>query len=154
MILDRLNNAPLYYCLGQRFEAGFTFLMEHWDRLEEMESGIHEIDGRDVYLLLRRYHTVKLADAKLEAHRNYADIQILKKGRERFGYQPLSTVGKMLEDHPERDVSYFEGNPEFFTLRDDLFVIVLPEDAHCPDCALDDCPEPVLKAVLKVRVRD
>ncbi|HHY81182.1 MAG TPA: DUF386 domain-containing protein [Clostridiales bacterium] len=154
MIIDRLKNAHLYYCLGERFEKGLRFLQDNWNRIHEFENGIHEIDGRDVYLLMRRYETVKLMDAKTEAHKKYADIQILKEGRERFGYQPLSKAGKMLEDYPERDVSYYEANPEFLTLQDDLFVIVLPEDAHCPDCACNDVPEPVTKAVIKVRVTD
>lgn len=60
----------------------------------------------------------------------------------------------MLEDYPERDVSYFEAEPEFFTLKQDHFVIVLPEDAHCPDCAVNDQPQPVVKPVIKVRVND
>ncbi len=154
MIIDRLENAHLYYCLGKRFEIGLRFLQDNWDKIPGLENGVHEIDGRNVYLLMRRYDTVKRADAKTEAHKKYADIQILKKGRESFGYQTLSAVGNMLEDYPERDVSYFEAEPEFLTLQDDLFVIVLPEDAHCPDCALNDVPESVIKSVIKVRVND
>ena len=154
MIIDRLKNAPLYYFLGKHFEKGLRFLQEHWETMDGLESGIHEIDGREVYLLVRRYDTVTQKEAKTEAHRNYADIQMLKKGSERFGYAPLSSMGSMLEDYPERDVSYFEAEPEFFTLKDDLFVIVLPEDAHCPDCAVNDAPSPVLKAVVKVCVND
>ena len=154
MIIDRLKNAHLYYCLGKRFETGLRFLQDNWDTIPEFENGVHEIDDRDVYLFMRRYDTVKLADAKTEAHRKYADIQILKQGNEIFGYQTLSEVGKRIEDYPERDVSYFDAKPEFFTLKNDLFVIVLPEDAHCPDCALNDAPESVIKAVIKVRVND
>ena len=154
MIIDRLTNAHLYYCLGKRFETGLRFLQDNWDRISEFENGVLEIDGRDVYLFMRRYDTVKLADAKTEAHKKYADIQILKYGEERFGYQSLSEVGEMLEDYPERDVSYFAADPEFFTLKDDRFVIVLPEDAHCPDCAVNDLPQPVVKPVIKVRVVD
>ena len=154
MIIDRLKNAHLYYCLGKRFETGLRFLQDNWDILSEFENGVHEIDDRDVYLFMRRYDTVKLADAKTEAHRKYADIQILKQGNEIFGYQTLSEVGKRIEDYPERDVSYFDAKPEFFTLKNDLFVIVLPEDAHCPDCALNGVPESVIKAVIKVRVSD
>ena len=93
MIIDQLKNAHLYYCLGERFEAGLRFLQDNWDGILEFENGIHEIDGRDVYLFMRRYQTAKLSDAKTEAHKKYADIQILKVGKERFGYQPLSTVG-------------------------------------------------------------
>jgi YhcH/YjgK/YiaL family protein len=154
MIIDRLKNAHLYYCLGKRFETGLRFLQDNWDRIPEFENGVHEIDGSNVYLFMRRYDTVKLADSKTEAHKKYADIQILKIGKESFGYQTLSEVGKMLEEHPERDVSYFDAEPEFFTLKDDRFVIVLPEDAHCPDCALNDMPESVVKPVIKVRVND
>ena len=154
MIIDRLSNAHLYFGLGKRFETGLRFLQDNWDSITDYENGLHEIDGRNVYLFMRRYDTVKLAQAKTEAHKKYADIQILKKGKEIFGYQTLSTIGPMLEDYPERDVSYFEAEPEFFTLKDDLFVIVLPEDAHCPDCAFNDEPEAVIKSVIKVRVAD
>ena len=152
MIIDRLQNAHLYYGIGKRFETGLRFLQDNWDRLEEIETGIHEIEGRDVYLVMRRYETVKVANAKTEAHRKYADIQILKQGKEWFGYQTLTTLGEMVEDYPERDVSYFKAEPEFFTLKDDLFVLVLPQDAHCPDTAYQDEPKPVVKAVIKVLV--
>lgn len=76
MIIDRLENAHLYYCLGQRFETGLRFLQDNWDTIADFENGVLEIDGRDVFLVMRRYDTVKLADAKTEAHkkaRGYPD---------------------------------------------------------------------------------
>lgn len=154
MIIDRLKNAALYYGLGKRFETGLRFLLENIDGAESLENGISQIDGRDVYLLVRRYDTVKRAEAKTEAHVQYADIQMLKSGKERFGYAPLSDVGPLTEAHPERDVSFYEAEPEFFTLTGDRFVIAFPDDAHCPDCAVDDVPEGVQKLVVKVRVGD
>ncbi len=149
MIIDILKNAPLYYGLGKRFETGLKYLQEH--DIAKMETGRYPIDGDDVYLLVKRYDSFKLADCKLENHHLYADIQQVISGKEWFCYAPLEGL-KLVDPHPEKDVYYFQGACEPITLTGKLFALVLPDDAHMPERAIDEVPEPIVKAVLKVRL--
>ena len=149
MIIDHLKNAKLYYCLGPRFEKGLRFLQEN--DISAMETGKHPIDGDDVFLLVKRYDSFKYADCKLENHLLYADIQVAVSGKEYFCYAPLDNL-KMNDPHPENDVYYFEGACEPFTLTGDLFALVLPDDGHMPERAINEVREPVIKAVVKVKL--
>ncbi|MBQ3399693.1 MAG: YhcH/YjgK/YiaL family protein, partial [Synergistaceae bacterium] len=59
---------------------------------------------------------------------------------------------KVTEAHPERD-TYFYDEPETsgcVLLNQGDFIIVIPEEAHMPKCAVKD-PERVRKVVIKVK---
>jgi beta-galactosidase beta subunit len=59
---------------------------------------------------------------------------------------------KINEAKPENDVYYFDGPCEPITLTGDLFALVLPDDAHMPERAVNEVREPVVKAVIKVKL--
>lgn len=149
MIIDHLKNAHLYYGLGAKFETGLKYLQEN--DISKMETGKYLIDGDDVYILVKRYDSFPLAECKLENHHLYADIQMVVSGKEYFCYAPLDNL-KMIDPHPENDVYYFEGGCEPITLTGDLFALVLPDDGHMPERAIDEVREPIVKAVVKVRL--
>ena len=149
MIIDHLKNAHLYYCLGERFEKGLRYLRE--TDIAKMETGKHPIDGDDLFLVVKRYDSFPLADCKLENHHIYADIQHVVSGKEYFCYAPLTNL-VMNDPHPENDVYYFQGACEPFTLTGDLFALVLPDDAHMPERAINEVREPIVKAIVKVRL--
>lgn len=149
MIIDLLKNAHLYYCLGERYEKGLRFLQE--TDISKLETGKHPIDGDDVFLIVKRYDSFPLAECKLENHHVYADIQKVVSGKEYFCYAPLNKV-KEIDPHPENDVYYFSGPCEPITLTEDMFALVFPDDAHMPERAINEVREPIVKAVVKVRL--
>ena len=149
MIIDNLKNASIYYALGSRFQTALRYLQE--TDVTTMETGKYLIDGEDVFLLVKRYDTFPLAQCKLESHRKYADIQVVYSGKEFFCYAPLDGL-KLVEANPENDVYYYAGDCEPITLKGDLFALVLPGDAHMPERAVSEQREPVVKAVMKVRL--
>ena len=66
MIFDSLKNSALYYSLNPRLEKAFGFIAStDW---EKMEPGIHELDGKDIYVNVMDTELKKPADAKLEIH--------------------------------------------------------------------------------------
>ena len=66
MIFDSLKNSALYYSLNPRLEKAFGFIAStDWVK---MESGIHELDGKDIYVNVMDTELKKPADAKLEIH--------------------------------------------------------------------------------------
>lgn len=149
MIIDKLKNAHLYYNLGPRFEKGLHYLQE--TDLAAMEAGKHAIDGDDLFILIKHYNSFPLKECKLENHHNYADIQLVVRGKEYFCFAPLDDL-KLVESHDDKDVYYFEGACEPITLTGDLFALVLPDDAHMPERAINEVSEPIIKAVVKVRL--
>lgn len=81
MIFDSLKNSALYYSLNPRLEKAFGFIAStDWVK---MESGIHELDGKDIYVNVMDTELKKPADAKLEIHNAYLDIQVLGPRRAR-----------------------------------------------------------------------
>ena len=79
MIFDSLKNSALYYPVSPRLEKAFGFIAStDW---ETMEPGIHELDGKDIYVNVMEPELKKPADAKLEIHDAYIDIQVLIRGR-------------------------------------------------------------------------
>ena len=75
MIFDSLKNSALYYPVSPRLEKAFGFIAStDW---ETMEPGIHELDGKDIYVNVMEPELKKPADAKLEIHDAYIDIQVL-----------------------------------------------------------------------------
>ena len=97
MIFDSLKNSALYYSLNPRLEKAFGFIAStDWVK---MESGIHELDGKDIYVNVMDTELKKPADAKLEIHNAYLDIQVLVRGeRETFGWRtcrPEQTAGRV-----------------------------------------------------------
>lgn len=76
MILDRLENAPLYFPIHKNFQRAFEFIQEH--QKDGLPTGRYEI-GNGVYALVQKQPLLFLSQAKWEAHRNYIDIQFIKK---------------------------------------------------------------------------
>ena len=85
MVIDCIENAERYYGLGKRFRAALEWLAVA--NPDELISGERvEIDGDFVYATMFQVDTLPPDDCKLEAHRDYADIQYIAKGTEALGY--------------------------------------------------------------------
>lgn len=148
MIFDSLKNCALYYALNPRLEKAFDAITKtDW---EALEPGTHEIDGRDIYVNVMELELKKPAEAKLEVHNAYLDIQVLIRGeKEVFGWSERADVHKPLgEFDAEKDVQLFGDVPQtYYTLRPGQFTILMPEDAHAPMVG-EGC---VRKIIVKVR---
>lgn len=148
MVFDTLKNAPLYHGLGSRFKKALEWLCaaDH----AAMESGIRvDIDGDDIYATYFDIDTLPRDQSKLEAHRNYADIQCLLAGRELVGYAPIGTMPAISDYEP--DIQFFNGDWETLSLRPGSFYIVWPQDLHAPRVADGDISR-VRRMVVKVRL--
>ena len=85
MILDSLKNSALYENVNPRMKKAFALIAStDWTT---MEPGIHELDGKDIYVNVMERELKQKPDAKLEVHNEYIDIQVLISGREEsFGW--------------------------------------------------------------------
>ena len=133
MILDSLKNAALYYSISPRLKQAFELIAsKDW---MTMEPGIHELDGKDIFVNLMELQLKKKEDAKLEVHNEYIDIQVLLTGeKEAFGWSERQNLRQPQADfNPEKDIQFFDDVPQtYYELMPGQFCILLPEDGHAP----------------------
>jgi YhcH/YjgK/YiaL family protein len=148
IIIDELANARDYYRMHPAFEQAFAFLNQN--ALGELPSGRHEIDGERLFCMIAKDRGRTRAEAKLEAHRKYVDIQYIIAGTDEMGFKPTAECS--LPDtgyDAEKDIEFFKDEPQSWTkVPAGSFVIFLPADAHAPMVSSGE----IHKAVLKVAV--
>ncbi len=148
MVIDNLQNAAQYHSLGARFEKGLRWLADN--DIQGMAADRYAIDGDDVYVMVQEYDSKAKADGFWEAHRQYADIQLVVAGAEHMGYAPATSL-QAGEYDDSRDFLALDGDGTFIEMHAGTFMILWPQDAHMPQMAIDS-PSPVKKAVVKVRL--
>lgn len=149
MIIDKIENASLYYCLGERFQKAFEFIKNN--NLESFENGNYEIDGKNIFVSVQDYQTKNKDDAKFEAHKKYADIQLILKGEEQLGFGNLENFSEIDSYNEEKDIVFLNGTGSFAKASKDYFLIFMPQDAHMPCISIDKSAY-VKKAVVKVKI--
>ncbi|MEW6751963.1 MAG: YhcH/YjgK/YiaL family protein [Candidatus Latescibacterota bacterium] len=148
MIVDRLENAALYYGLSPRLERALRYL-QVMDPAT-VAPGRREIAGEQIFALVQEYDSKRPEQGIWEAHRRYLDVQYVIAGAERMGYAPVSSL-RTVEENPEKDFVKLEGEGSFVLLPAGSFAILMPQDAHMPGMAVDQ-PQRVKKVVVKVLV--
>ncbi|MDF7826214.1 YhcH/YjgK/YiaL family protein [Pontiellaceae bacterium B12227] len=146
MILDTLENAARYTGFKAGISEGFGFL-DH-PGVENLEPGRYEISGDRVFAIVEKNEGRNVEDGKLEAHRNYLDIQFIISGDESMGWSPLSDLASSSKGYDaERDLEFFDGAPQALVkVPPGSFTVFLPTDAHLPGIGTG----PIHKIVIKV----
>jgi len=133
MILDSLKNSALYENVNPRMKKAFELIAStDWTT---METGIHELDGKDIYVNVMERELKQKSDAKLEVHNEYIDIQVLVTGKEEaFGWSERKDLRMPQgEFNAEKDIQFFDDVPQtYYTLRPGQFTVLFPEDGHAP----------------------
>ena len=146
MIIDRIENIRKYAALGEHFRTAAEWLAGQ--ELSALVPGTIQVDGKQVFATLADNH-LSGDTQTYEAHRRYADIQVIVDGNEKFY---LGTEGKTGQLITEKDFCQCEvsaGLP--FILESGWFVIFLPGEMHSPGNAADT-PSVCRKLVIKVLI--
>lgn len=148
MILDTVQNANRYLTLNPGFAAAFAFLAR--PDLRQLPVGRYEVDGDRVYALVQRQPGRKSDAGKLEAHKNYIDVQVVLGGVDTMGWRPTPTCAEIAMPYSdEKDVMLFTDRPTaWVAVGPGEFAIFFPEDAHLPMISDGE----LYKVVLKVHV--
>jgi len=149
MILDTLDNAHLYECLGERFAKAFAYLRS--DRPATDAVGSYELDGPKLFVNVEQYASKPINLGQFEAHKKYIDVQYVVAGCEQMGYAPLSTVDETEPYNTGRDVGFYQGRGTMLRVPAGSFAVFFPDDAHMP-CIADGEPAEVRKVIVKVRI--
>ncbi|MFP4012722.1 MAG: YhcH/YjgK/YiaL family protein [Chitinispirillaceae bacterium] len=132
MILDQLENMHKYVRIHPALMAALEFL-ETTD-LDGFTSGRRNISGERIYALATTGKGKGLADARLEAHRRYIDIQYAVSGIDNIGWKSLSRCRSPYGEYDSAaDVAFYSDAPDtWFGLVPGTFAVFFPEDAHAP----------------------
>lgn len=132
MILSTLDNANGYLSLHPLFARAFEFLRD--TDLNALPPGKHVIDGDKLFAIVEHCAGRTRAEAKLECHRRYIDIQLVLAGEDEMGWKPVGECLDPETDYNEtRDIRFFNDAPSsWVSTPSGSFCIFFPEDAHAP----------------------
>ena len=153
MITSTLSHLHWYKSIGPNFEKAIDYALS--TDFTVLTPGKYAIDGENVLAIVNEYTTRPVGECDPESHREYADIQIMVTGSERFGYTPLMDQQAYQPYSEAKDVALYsigQDDLSYITLRPGQFIIFFPSDIHQPE-VFDRQPDLVRKVVLKVALR-
>ena len=111
-----------------------------------------EIDGKNVYVIFQEYDTKLHENAKLEGHRQYADVQYIFEGEEIIGMCDIADVEGDYEYNEEKDIFFCKSKKlSHVILGKGEAAILMPEDLHAPCMCIGE-PKRAKKIVFKVKL--
>lgn len=120
--------------------------------LSALSAGRYEFEGSRSYFMVQEPETRALEATRHEAHRAYADVQIVLSGAERFGFAPIDPALAPAEDRFEKsDIAFYPvpANESFVDVGAGMFVVFYPGEFHRPAIAIGS-PARIRKVVIKI----
>ena len=148
MIFDTLKNVDNYKGLGRVYNA-LKFLSE--TDFSKIELGRYELDGDNIFYMVQSYDTDPDKTIS-EAHKKYIDIQYMVEGEEIIGVADISEDKELTEAKEENDVWFYDCKTEPLTLSAGKYMVLYPNDLHCPGVATKGKALTCRKVVVKVKV--
>ena len=149
MIFDSIENAEMYYGLGEKFKVALEFLKS--TDFKSLKEEKIEIDGENIFAKIEKYKTKNSEDATWEAHRKYIDIQYMVSGAENMGFVLADYLDIAEEYNEENDVEILKGLGDFVQVNEGEFAIFSPDDAHMPGLKIKE-NEMIHKVVVKIKI--
>ncbi len=149
MIYTNMKNVKRYLGLDARLDQAINYILTN--DVAALEQGIHEVDGRNIYINRHEYDSIPLEKGNWEGHRDYLDIQMVFEGNEKIGVSDVSVLN-CLSYNEERDRYSFSGPVQAWVeMHPGDLMILYPEDAHMVKVQINGA-EHLQKACVKVRV--
>ncbi|OIP84343.1 MAG: YhcH/YjgK/YiaL family protein [Porphyromonadaceae bacterium CG2_30_38_12] len=132
MILDKLSNSGLYENVHPGFAKAFNFLQTN--DLQNLALGKIELSGKDIVVNIVEMEGKTTAQAKMETHANFIDIQIPISGTEVMGWKPTADLQEVTHAYDaEKDVAlYADKASNLIEVHPLEFAIFFPQDGHQP----------------------
>ncbi len=150
MITSTLSQLHWYRIISPNFETAIDYVLSA--DFAGMEPGKYTIDGDNVFVIVNEFTTKPAYECSPESHRDYADIQVVIKGTERYGYVALTDQPETTPYDTEKDYALYtipEEKISYLTLEAGQFIIFFPTDIHQPEVFVNQ-PDLVKKIVVKV----
>lgn len=150
MILDRIENASQYFCMGPQWKTALTAIQQY-DPAQFVKGEKIMLDN-GVKLLQFEPTTKPREKVIFEAHRKFADIMFFPAGEEKIAWKPtadLKNITTQYTEEKEALLAELDDDAVEIPMKPGLFIIFLPQDAHGPDIAVKE-PATVRRCVVKV----
>lgn len=149
MILDSIENIDNYKCLNSRVYRALEIIRN--TDFCSLEDNTYLVDGFNFRFFIMSYQTQKAND-KPEAHRDFIDVQYIISGKEQIGIAQLEDMTEEVEANPQKDIWFYHGPTDYVSIREGMFAVFFPNDAHAPNIAHPDGCNAVRKCVFKVHI--
>jgi len=154
MIFGKISDMPQFYAVCPQLEPIYVFLTKQ--PLKEIATGDYVLVPDSVKGGVSSYETKEREGRHLEAHRKYADVQVMFQGCEIIEWAHMSDCNKVVSEEFSKggDIGFYEDPARLTSLMLDegFFVLLNPEDAHKPCLKADEKPMQVTKAVFKIKL--
>ncbi len=148
MIFDTVKNVDNYKGLGRVYTA-LKFLAE--TDFTKIDLGRYELDGDNIFYMVQSYDTDPDKTIS-EGHKKYIDIQFMVEGEEIIGVADIDDEKELTEAKEENDVWFYNCKTEPLTLSAGKYMVLYPNDLHCPGVATKGKAMNCRKVVVKVKV--
>ena len=135
MILDKLENADLYFDCVPGFEKFMQFFNDN--DLETMPACKIKLDGNDLIVNINDFKGKEESNCRMEAHKDYLDIQIPLTEDETMGWKAQVDCQNVTQEYDEgKDVEFYADKAAAkFLVPAGHFAVFFPGDAHQPGIA-------------------
>lgn len=148
MVIDKIENAKLYFGLGKRIAKALDYICE--TDFTQTALGKYEIEKETIFAIVQEYNTKEVDDCKLESHYKFIDIQYIVSGVECMGVSTL--IGQIpVTKNEDKDVAFYESDSTLIPVEEGMFTIFFPDDLHMPGVKFNHISK-VLKVVMKIRI--
>lgn len=145
MILDYVKNIGLYEGCNKNLSKIAKFIGEH--DMKALEKGKYDLGDECFVNILESNPTTS---TKWESHVKYLDVQYIIDGSETIKWQLLEKITKTTEYDEVKDRFLGTGEGPAIPVLSGMFMILFPEDAHCPGIKAEH--DFVKKAVFKIKI--
>lgn len=147
MILDDISNLAEYGGISPYFKLVADYLGSA--DLESLRDGHVELEGPDFYVNISTLAPKSKADAPLECHADYIDVQVPLSADEEMGFTSKENLACASVPYDKKaDVSFHPGMPDtYVNVRKGMFVVFFPGEGHAPGITENG----VRKLVFKIR---
>ncbi len=154
MIYGKITDLKRYAPLSPAFEAAQKFVEEYMS--EPKADGSYELIPGLLTASVATNELGEAGDKLFEAHRAYADIQVVLKGEERIDCADIAGCTDMVSEEFSKggDIAFYK-DPEIVSslvLGAGMFTVLYPEDAHKPCVKTGEGAQIATKVVFKVKL--
>lgn len=115
-----------------------------------MEDGKTELEGDRLIVNINSFCGKEKAEAVIETHKKYIDIQLPLLGVEKIGWKAGTELQEeSIPYNEENDIAFYVDRPTAYTkIYPGQFAVYFPEDGHAPGIGQGN----IRKVIVKVRV--
>jgi YhcH/YjgK/YiaL family protein len=141
-----------YHRNPERWNQAFALLAK--ENLQNLGKGRYELEGTNLFATVDEYVPKMMTEAQFEAHRVYADIQVVVSGKEQIGLTPYDATVITIPYDEERDIMFMSAaEAKDLIASPGRFFLFFPNDAHRPSVRVHENDSSLVKkVVVKVKL--